>query len=64
VTTIEVYRKEWVLAAIELGSALKVGVRVPFAYVFGEPFELALDQVQFILPPIDPVAVVKQLLPL
>ncbi|MHC5258245.1 eCIS core domain-containing protein [Streptomyces sp. UC4497] len=62
VTTIELYRKEWQLASVEAGAALKVGVRVPFTYVLGEPFALALDQVQFIVPPIEPVPLVKELL--
>jgi Domain of unknown function (DUF4157) len=63
VTTIEVYRKDWVLAQVEVGSALKIGVRVPFKYVFGEPFQLSLDQIEFIVPKIDPGSLVKELLP-
>ena len=63
VTTIELYKKEWQLAQFEAGAALKVGVRVPFKYVFGQPFELSLDQVEFIVPQIDPAQFVRELLP-
>jgi Domain of unknown function (DUF4157) len=63
ITTIEVYRKDWILAQRELGSSLKVGVRVPFKYVFGEPFDLALDQIEFIVPKLEPSQLVKELLP-
>ena len=38
-------------------------MRVPFKYVFGQPFELSLDQVEFIVPQIDPAQFVRELLP-
>jgi hypothetical protein len=63
VTTIEVYRKDWLLAQKEVGSSLRIGVRVPFKYVFGQPFELSLDQIEFIVPKIEPGQLVKELLP-
>ena len=63
VTTIELYKKEWQLAQFEAGAALKVGVRVPFKYAFGQPFELSLDQVEFIVPEINATDLIKQLLP-
>jgi hypothetical protein len=63
ITTIELYKKEWQLAQFEAGSALKVGVRIPFKYVFGQPFQLSLDQVEFIVPEISPKDLIKQVLP-
>jgi len=63
-TSIELYRKDWVLASVEAGSALRVGVRVPFKYVFGQPFQLSLDQVEFIVPQISAKEVMKDLLPI
>jgi hypothetical protein len=63
VTTIELYEKKWQLAAFEWGADFKVGVRVPFKYVFGQPFELSLDQIEFIVPRIDVMDMVKNMLP-
>jgi hypothetical protein len=63
VTTIEIYSKRWQLAQIEAGSGLKVGVRLPFKYAFGQPFQLGLDQVEFIRPDLDSRALMKELLP-
>jgi hypothetical protein len=61
-TTIEVYRKDWKLASKEWGSGLKIGLRFPVHYVFGQPFELSLSQVEFIVPDIDAKKAVKDLL--
>jgi hypothetical protein len=63
VTTIEVYSKEWLLAQVEAGSALRVGVRIPFTYVFGQPFQLSLDDVEFIVPEINLMDFARSLLP-
>jgi hypothetical protein len=62
VTTIEVYRKDWNLASKEWGSGLKIGLRFPVHYVFGQPFEISLSQVEFIVPDIDATQAVKDLL--
>ena len=59
----DVYRKDWNLAAKEWGSGLKIGLRFPVRYVFGKPFELSLNQVEFIVPQIDYKRAVKELLP-
>jgi hypothetical protein len=63
VTTIEVYRKDWKLASREWGSGLVIGLRFPVHYKSGKPFNLSLDQVQFIRPEIDVMKAVKELLP-
>jgi hypothetical protein len=63
ITTIEVYSKEWLLAQVEAGSALRVGVRVPFTYVFGQPFQLSLDDVEFIVPEVNVMDLARSLLP-
>ena len=62
-TSVEVYKKEWKLAAFEWGSDFQIGLRFPVHYVFGEPFKLSLDQVQFIAPQIDAHKLVRDLLP-
>jgi hypothetical protein len=63
VTTIEIYSKEWLLAQVEAGSALRVGVRIPFTYVFGQPFQLSLDDVEFIVPEVNVMDLARSLLP-
>ena len=52
-TTIEVYGQQWKLAAFEWGSDFKVGLRFPVHYAFGEPFNLSLNQIEFIAPRVD-----------
>ncbi len=64
ITTIEVYRKDWKLASKEWGSGLKIGVRFPVHYETGKPFNLSLDQLEFIKPEIDIKQAVKDLLPM
>ncbi|MCV2218481.1 eCIS core domain-containing protein [Thauera sp. Sel9] len=49
------------LAAVELGSGLEFGVRFPITYREGEPFDLSLDDLEFDIPDVDPVALVDQL---
>lgn len=63
ITTIELYEKKWQLAAFEYGSNLRFGLRMPFKYVFGKPFELSLDQIEFIKPEINVTDMLKSLLP-
>lgn len=62
-TTIELYRKEWRLAAFEWGGDFRIGLRFPVRYSFGEPFNLSLDQVQLIAPQIDARRLIRDLLP-
>ncbi|MFO0869866.1 MAG: DUF4157 domain-containing protein [Pirellulales bacterium] len=62
-TTIELYARQWKLAAWEWGSDFRIGLRFPVSYTFGEPFRLSLDQVQFIAPTIDVRRLVRDLLP-
>jgi len=61
ITTIELYNERWQLAAFEYGSGLRFGVRFPISYEEGKPFELSLDQMQFQVPDIDPMAVLSDL---
>lgn len=62
-TTIELYSKTWRLAAFEWGSNFRIGLRFPVHYVFGEPFRLSLDQLQFIAPEINARQIIRDLLP-
>jgi hypothetical protein len=50
IKTIELYSKRWQLAAMEYGSDLKFGVRLPIHYKEGQPFNLSFDNVEFITP--------------
>lgn len=56
-----VYDNRWELAAYELGSNLRLGVRFPINYREGQPFNLSLDNVQFEVPQVDPAAMVRDL---
>ena len=56
-----VYDQTWQLAAYELGSNLRFGVRFPLHYQEGEAFAVSLDDVQFEVPDIDPSALIGQL---
>lgn len=63
ITTIDVYTKNWKLAAFEWGTDFRIGVRFPVHYVFGEPFALSLSQLEFIAPQIDTRKLMRDLLP-
>lgn len=56
-----VYDNTWQLAAYELGSNLRLGVRFPIHYREGQPFNVSLDDVQFEVPNVDPAAMVHEL---
>ncbi len=53
-TTIELYRKRWELAAFELGSNLRLGLRLPIHYEEGQPFDLDWNAVEFDIPEVNP----------
>lgn len=57
-----VYDERWQLAAMEVGSGLGLGVRFPVHYQQGQPFDVSVDDVQFDLPPIDTMGLVRQVL--
>lgn len=56
-----VYDNRWELAAYELGSNLRLGVRFPIHYRQGQPFDVSLDDVQFEVPNIDAMQLVRDL---
>lgn len=56
-----VYDNRWELAAYELGSSLRLGVRFPIHYRQGQPFDVSLDDVQFEVPNIDAMQLVRDL---
>ena len=62
VKTITLYEKRWELAAFEYGSGLRFGVRFPVHYEEGKPFDLSLSNLQFIVPDVDPRAVLTGLI--
>lgn len=57
-----VYDQRWELAAFEFGSDLRVGARFPIHYVEGQPFDISVDDVEFIVPDIDPHQVLSDLI--
>jgi hypothetical protein len=56
-----IYDHRLELAAVEVGSNLRLGVRFPIHYREGQPFDVSLDQVKFEVPEIDPASVVRDL---
>ncbi|MCQ8129387.1 hypothetical protein NP596_13070, partial [Methylomonas sp. WSC-6] len=50
---ITVYEQRWNFASFEYGSDLTFGVRFPIHYREGQPFDIALSDVQFETPNID-----------
>ena len=56
-----VYDNRWELAAYELGSNLRLGVRFPIHYRQGEAFNVSLDDVQFEVPDVNAVQMVRDL---
>jgi len=61
-TTIDLYSKRWRLAGFEYGSGLRFGVRFPVHYREGQPFDLSLDDIQFIVPHIEPNSLLRNLM--
>jgi hypothetical protein len=57
-----VYDERFELAAFEAGSGLRFGVRFPIRYREGEPFSVSLDDVQFEVPPVDPMQAVRDVI--
>lgn len=57
-----IYDNRYELAAFELGSDLRLGVRFPVRYREGQPFEVSLDDVQFEIPPVDPMGLVRDVI--
>jgi hypothetical protein len=62
IKTIELYSKRWQLAALEYGSDLRLGIKFPIHYKEGQPFDIAMSDVEFQVPSVDPPAVLKGLL--
>jgi len=49
-----IYENRWRLAAFEYGSDLTFGVTFPIRYREGEPFDIALEDVEFQVPDVSP----------
>ena len=52
-----IWEKRWKLAGMTWGSGMTVGARFPIHYVEGKPFDIALSDIEFIYPKVDPKAV-------
>ena len=61
-TTIELYREDWNLASVEIGSGYRVGIRFPVEYREGDPFHISLHDVEFIYPQINVVDTIRGLI--
>lgn len=60
--TITLYEKKWQLAAVEYGSGLKLGLKLPIHYEEGKPFNVSLSDIQFEVPKVDATEVLKGLI--
>jgi hypothetical protein len=60
-TTIELYRQDWELAAFEYGSGLRVGVRLPVKVQNSEFKDISIGDVEFIEPEVDVPSLLKGL---
>ncbi|WP_185827223.1 DUF4157 domain-containing protein [Edaphobacter aggregans] len=56
------WEKRWELAAIEYGSGLRLGLKLPVHYQEGKPFNVSLSDIQFEVPNVDPMSVLKGLI--
>ena len=56
------WEKRWELAAVEYGSGLRFGLKLPVHYEEGKPFNVSLSDIQFTVPDVDPKAVLKGLI--
>jgi hypothetical protein len=56
------WEKRWELAAIEYGSGLRLGLKLPIHYEEGKPFNISLSDIQFEVPDVDPMSVLKGLI--
>lgn len=60
-TTVELYDRRFELASYEWGSGMRVGILFPVDYREGEPFDLSLQDIEFIYPQIEPKALLTDL---
>ena len=60
-TSIDLYSHRWRLAGTEIGSNLRFGVTFPIHYEQGKPFNLSTDDVQFVIPEIDPASILSSI---
>jgi Domain of unknown function (DUF4157) len=60
-TTKTLYEKKWQLAAVEYGSGLRLGMKLPVHYEEGKPFNISLSDIQFEVPNIDAMSTIKGL---
>ena len=56
------WEKRWELAAVEYGSGLRFGLKLPIHYEEGKPFNVSLSDIQFTVPDVDPMSVLKGLI--
>lgn len=57
-----VYDHRWELAAFQFGSNLRFGARFPIHYIEGQPFDISLSDVEFIVPDVNPREILSGLI--
>ena len=57
--TITLYEHKWQLAAVEYGSGLKLGMKLPVHYEEGKPFSVSMSDIQFQVPDVNPMETLK-----
>ena len=62
ITTVELYSKRWQLASFEYGSDMRFGIHFPIHYQEGQPFDIALSDVEFEVPQIEPSSLLAGLI--
>ncbi len=62
VRTLDLYDERWQLAAAEAGGGMRFGVGFPIHYVQGEPFAMDWGDMEFQVPRVQPVALIRDLL--
>ena len=60
-TSIELYRKDWNLASLAIGSGYQVGMSMPFHYAEGQPFNPSLSDIQLTYPSIEPMQILTSI---
>jgi hypothetical protein len=59
ITSFELYSRRWNLASFRYGTNMQFGLRFPVHYEEGKPFNISLNDIQFIRPEIDPISTAR-----
>jgi hypothetical protein len=62
ITSIELYSHRWNLASFQYGTDMQFGLRFPVHYEEGKPFNISLNDIQFVAPEINPLDMARGLM--